>query len=386
MTPEADVYQGSNLVAHMARTDGGIALWFIPDARLENGFLASALLPQPALIETHDLHPFFLNLLPEGVRLRLLLEASRSKDDSLALLLKLGWDTIGDVAVLPHGEAPTGHKVSAPESQLSEVSFWELFHKGIVETPDAAVPGVQEKISSSTIAFGVRAASVPSAILKLNPKKYPRLVQNEEFFLRMAKGCGLEASKAVLVQDREGESGLLVTRFDRLKGGMKLHQEDACQLLNLVPANKYTPSLRRVADAICQFCTAPVVEIARLMRLYAFCYVIGNSDLHAKNISLLWDGTVRLTPAYDLLSTLPYHLDPNMALQLGGRDDNFRTGDFVSFGERYGVPESATRGMIASLCARAEIWTDRLEEIGFDAKTTDSLKSEVTGRIGRIRR
>lgn len=63
--------------------------------------------------------------------------------------------------------------------------------------------------------------------------------------------------------------------------------------------------------------------------------MIGNGDLHAKNVSLLWTDVVSLNPAYDLLSTLPYpHLSPNMALLLEGKDVNFKVDDFVAFGER----------------------------------------------------
>ena len=252
MTPDADVYQGSTLVGHISRTPQGTALSFVPDAELANGFLATTLRRQAEPIETPFLHTFFLNLLPEGARLNLLLQAARSKEDSLDLLLKVGWDTIGDIAVIPHGEPEVKHTVSVTATQLHDADFWELFYQGI-DGSDASIPGVQEKISASTIAFGVRTASVPSAILKLNPKAYPRLVQNEAFFLAMAKSCGLEVNQAEVVYDRLGEPGLLVTRFDRIKRDKaihKLHQEDACQLLDEVPANKYEIQLKSIAEAV----------------------------------------------------------------------------------------------------------------------------------------
>lgn len=63
-------------------------------------------------------------------------------------------------------------------------------------------------------------------------------------------------------------------------------------------------------------CTAPIVARARLLRLVAFSYAIGNGDLHGKNVSVYGsDGQVELTPAYDALSTLPYG-DTHMALEL----------------------------------------------------------------------
>jgi serine/threonine-protein kinase HipA len=386
--PTADVYQGSNLVAHLDRRLDGVRLEFVPDAPLNNGFLATTL--PPRTLESRDLPPFFLNLLPEGARLQLLLDSAKAKDDTLGLLLKTGWDTIGDVAVLPHGESPGQHLAATTASKLHQVSFWDLFYRGATETFDNSVPGVQEKISASTIAFGLRAAGIPSAILKLNPPKFPRLVHNEEFFLRMARDCGLQANKAEIVHDRHGEPGLLVTRFDRVKRDrkvLKLHQEDGCQLLNSVPANKYDLPLCNIADSVARVSTSAIVEIERLLRLVAFSYLIGNGDLHAKNISVIWQDVVRLSPGYDLLSTLPYSsIEKRMALRMQGKDDNLRTGDFIDFGRLYGIPEAAVSSMVHSLCKRAEPWLHRLAEIGFEEKQTEALKQQIQQRINNLRR
>lgn len=383
---DANVYQGSKLVGHLERLSTGIRLSFVDGVPHRHGWLATTLPHETA--NFIDLPPFFLNLLPEGRRLQLLLESSRSRDDALELLIRVGWDTIGDVAVLPEGRSPGDQGARVKANNLGNVSFWDLFYAGNSEHPDSAVPGVQEKISASTVAFGVRAAGIPSAILKLNPPKYPRLVQNEEFFLRMAKACRLEVNRAEVVHDRDGEAGLLITRFDRTKrGSEKLHQEDGCQLLNSPPANKYHPPLRAIADRLANVCTSGVVEVERLLRLTAFSYLIGNCDLHAKNISVLWDDVVRLSPGYDLLSTLPYtFLDRRMALKLQGKDDNLRKGDFVDFGKTYGISEKATLQMLETLCDHAEPWIGRVGEIGFDFETTEALQREITKRISHLRK
>lgn len=257
---DAAVYQGSQLVGHLERLSTGIRLSFVDGVSLRHGWLATTL-PH----ETNDspeLPAFFLNLLPEGARLQLLLQSSMSRDDSLELLMRVGWDTIGDVAVLPKGRSPEDQAAMVKYTDLGNVSFWNLFHAGVSEHTDSAVPGAQEKISASTIAFGVKMAYVPSAILKLNPPKYPRLVYNEEFFLRMARACRLEVNRAEVVCDRDGEPGLLINRFDRKNNGSeKLHQEDGCQLLNSPPANKYHPPLRAIADRVADVCTSGLVEV-----------------------------------------------------------------------------------------------------------------------------
>lgn len=382
MNPDADIYRGDDLVGHLTRVSKGIRL----DVFLEKGFIATSLLNKE--LETPDLPPFFMNLLPEGARLKLLLESARNRDDSLELLLRVGEDAIGDIAIVPHGSVPPNPAPLVPFTGFEEVSFWELFRRGSGASPDGTVPGVQEKISASTIAFGVKLASKPNAILKLNPPAFPNLVQNEAFFLRMATDCGLEVNAFNVVRDRTGEVGLLVDRFDRVRDGKvlkKLHVEDGCQLLGLTPADKYRVSFRQIVDVVAKTSSAPKVSVSRLLRLYAFSYLIGNSDLHAKNVSLLWKDVIKLSPAYDLISTLPYpNIERRMALKLDAKDDRFRVEDFVRFGSRYELTDKALRNSVLEVAEGIAPWLDRLHEIGFDAKVTESLSAELTRRANHF--
>jgi serine/threonine-protein kinase HipA len=212
-------------------------------------------------------------------------------------------------------------------------------------------------------------------------------VHNEEFFMKVARSCGLDVAPTHLVEDRNGEPGLLVQRFDRVKQGgkvHKLHVEDACQLVDAVPARKYDLSVREIAEALERVCSAPKVEVLRLIERYVFSYLIGNGDLHAKNISVLWNGIVRLSPAYDLLSTLPYGLDRWMALKIDGKNDRFRAADFVRFAATFGVPERAVLHSISRIRAKAAPWMDRLEEIGFSSRVTATLRRAITERGARL--
>jgi serine/threonine-protein kinase HipA len=81
--------------------------------------------------------------------------------------------------------------------------------------------------------------------------------------------------------------------------------------------------------------------------------LIANGDMHAKNVSVrTLDGRTMLTPAYDLLSTLPYG-DGKLALQLEGRDERLSRRHFTSFGERVGLRTAAVTQMLDRLCERA---------------------------------
>ena len=120
---------------------------------------------------------------------------------------------------------------------------------------------------------------------------------------------------------------------------------------------------------------SPIIEIRKLIELYLFSYLIGNGDLHAKNISLLQEeegGRICFSPCYDLLSTLPYG-DRTAALRIGAKDDNFTATDFIEFGEQFGIPEKAIRALISRLLERAHPWMSKVDEIGLAAKKTADL-------------
>jgi serine/threonine-protein kinase HipA len=56
------------------------------------------------------------------------------------------------------------------------------------------------------------------------------------------------------------------------------------------------------------------------VRRLVFSVMIGNADMHPKNLSLLYPDrrTPVLSPAYDLVSTLPYIPGDSLALSFGG--------------------------------------------------------------------
>ncbi len=191
-----------------------------------------------------------------------------------------------------------------------------------------------------------------------------------------------------LIHDRDGVSGLLVERFDRIydretRRWRGVHQEDACQLLNRYPADKYRLSTREVLGAL-EVCAAPAAERVRALELVAFSYLIGNGDLHGKNLSVgTRGGGLQLTPAYDLLSTRPYQ-DLHLALKVEGRADHVKRKHLIALSERVGVPGPALEARLDRMCARAAAWVPRLKEVGFDARQTKVLTELVTRRLADL--
>ena len=164
----------------------------------------------------------------------------------------------------------------------------------------------------------------------------------------------------------------------------KLHQEDACQLLDRYPADKYRISLADVLGAL-EVCSAPVTDRLKLLRLQAYSYLIANGDLHGKNVSVRVLGArIALTPAYDLLSTLHYG-DRALALALEGRDDKLKARHFVAFGERVGVRAKATERVLEALCRGVAAALPRLSEIGLAAGRQAHLERVIMQRCAALR-
>ena len=124
----------------------------------------------------------------------------------------------------------------------------------------------------------------------------------------------------------------------------RVHQEDFCQALGLHPTRKYQSDGGPGAAAITALIRSAVSDgqrkpkitrndrtisaadqdIATFRDALIFNWLIGGSDAHAKNYSLLLGrgGLVRLAPLYDIATVLVYPgVDPlkvRMAMSIGG--------------------------------------------------------------------
>ena len=393
----AEVRCGNALAGVLERTADGCVFLYDGGYLAGSGPAVATTLPkrrEPFLTRGASLPPFFANLLPEGVRMEALLRGVKSaKDDLLSALVVVGGDTVGDIAVVRPGEAVREEAPVVDLDALGSVSFADLFEGSLRYGPAghyerSAMPGVQPKLSARHLTMRLRSRRREAHILKLSSTDYPRIVENERFFMNAAKRARILAATCSVVTDRSGATALLVRRFDRVPapdGVRKIHQEDACQLLNRFPGDKYAVSLHDVAEALSNVCDAPLLAVAELMRLYAFSYVIGNGDLHGKNVSVhAPEGALRMTPAYDLVSTFPYR-DRRMALKLDGRDAKLGRRAFADFGARFALRAPVVAAILDEVCDAAGSVVPELDTIGFDAKTTRALAREIEARRAGLR-
>ena len=101
---------------------------------------------------------------------------------------------------------------------------------------------------------------------------------------------------------------------------------------------------------------APAVDILAFLDALIFNLSIGNGDAHAKNYSLLLegDGSPRMAPLYDLLSTRVYgrRFGRKMAMKYGGeyRFDRIRRRHLERLAGELGISPSTVLVRINDLC------------------------------------
>lgn len=167
--------------------------------------------------------------------------------------------------------------------------------------------------------FGVPSGSIPTThIVKPGIAEFEHHEVNEYLCLAAARTAGLAAPRASLL-DVGRHAALVVERYDRLRlDGVvaRLHQEDLCQALGRFPSDKYQADggpgpvdIVTLLRAVITGTRARTDAVDAFLDGLAWNWIIGGTDAHAKNWSLLLEGgDVRLAPLYDLASGLPYGL------------------------------------------------------------------------------
>lgn len=386
----ADVYKAGNSAATLSRRADGIKFAYRAEYLDSGGPAVATTLPltdQPVRTHAGAVPPFFAGLLPEGRRLSNLRRAVKtSADDELSLLLAVGRDAIGDVQVVPAEHEPTpAEPLVRVVNDWSEIRFADVLADAGVVDP-VALPGVQDKVSARMISVPVGRAG-ERYLLKVDPPEYPHVVENEAFFLALAGEARVESAVANVVRDAEGRPGLLVRRFDRRPqpsgATVAVACEDACQILNRWPADKYNLTAEEVVSGLADRCSARIVAVRRLYQQICYAWLTGNGDVHAKNLSILAtpQGEWRVAPAYDLPSTVPYG-DTSLALSITGRNRGVSRSHLLAFGAAVGLPDRVAVKVLDDLIARLADLEDRLRDgaLPFSQKVTTDLVAELRYR------
>jgi len=336
MTDHLNVYLDGVLAGRLTQASGG-ALSFSYDAAYVTRRVPTPLsLSMPLSGSRHNnrvVAAWLEGLLPDnlGVREEWGRRFEVSPRNPFALLRHVGRDAAGAVQVLPGDVDPpdaaqrTGNVRRLSQGEVNDLLVGLTVRDAGWEVGAGAgrwsLAGAQNKVALHRLDdgdWGVPEDSTPTThILKPTraQTRFADLHVNEFVCLRAAGHLGLRTAHVELV-DFGGAKTLVSTRYDRGRGPdgvwLRLHQEDLLQAMNCPPSKKYQsdggPSVKNVA-ALFATLALPDRELVRssFFDALAFNVLVGGTDAHAKNYSLLLRGSrVALAPLYDVASYAPY--------------------------------------------------------------------------------
>lgn len=314
---------------------------------------------------------FFEGLLPEGFTRRTVAQWMQvDEGDYLSILHGLGRECLGALCITEDGET-----AEASYERINERQVQDLAAEGVTKSAELvtkshlSLTGASGKVGlyfdPPTNAWYLPHGTAPSThIVKQSHVRLKAIVTNERLSLMTAARCGLDIPQSFIINTGAGEEHevLFATqRYDRnlasasasvsgLPRPYRLHQEDFAQAMGIPAAQKYEQGnrgyMRGMFELLRKHSSDPVTDQLKLWDTIVFDYLIGNTDAHIKNFSLLYGKDlrrIRLAPAYDIVSTVIYDQSTrNMAFSIGGASalddisrDSFRAAaQEVGLGER----------------------------------------------------
>lgn len=289
---------------------------------------------------------FFEGLLPEGFTRRAVAQWLRvNESDYLAILKGLGAECLGAIQIIDdeYNEASQYEQLTLSEVQAL-ANEGATKSAAIMTETHLSLAGASGKVglylNEANNEWYIPKGLAPSThIVKQSHIRLKNIVANEQLTLMTAKKLGINVADSFIVNLGAGEDEnvlLASKRYDRsfersikeidgLKCPLRLHQEDFAQALGISSANKYEHSgddyLVKVFDLLRKYSSNPLEDRIELWRRIVFNYLVGNTDGHIKNFSLLYSSdlkSIRLAPAYDLFSTTVYKQGTrNMSIAFG---------------------------------------------------------------------
>ena len=232
-------------------------------------------------------------------------------------------------------------------------------------------------------------------ILKPQSPKYIAMPELESTTMQMAEAAGIATVPNGLIRMNDGELAYITRRIDRAANGAKYSLLDMCQLTNRLTEHKYRGAYTQLADVIRRYSSAPLLDVQRFWEIVIFSWIVGNSDMHCKNFSLIEHSVegYSLSPAYDLLAVhltgIDDHDELAMPLVGYGVDDSSIIGgygkqSFIDAMEQSGID----RTIATNIVTRFRKYHDKWEQIIDSSFLADELKEQfkqlVAERLSRL--
>ena len=352
-TQELSVYI-AGVFAGLISEDKHGSISFAYDAAYRGVPLSMAMPVGLARYDDAVVRPYLMGLLPddEAVRASIGVAYGVSGGNPFRLLRVIGLDCPGAVQVCNPKDVKLSENPAADLRQLSES---EIAHKLRAVRSDAAsawvvrangvnaghwsLGGCQAKFALRKTSQGwceCAGAAATTHIFKPGVAGYENQALVEFLSMKIAQELGLPVAH-VDYRLFEDEPAIIVERYDRIgdgSGGVRrIHQEDFCQALSAPPASKYAeqggPAVPEIVSLLRKTGKNLRQNVYRFVLYLFFNYLLGATDAHAKNHSLLFvaEDDIRLAPLYDVASIAPYEsLRPRQrrplraALSIGGEN------------------------------------------------------------------
>ena len=257
------------------------------------------------------------------------------------------------------------------------------------------VPGVQKKLSLHLVSDSrkprLTLVNYPTGyILKPQVAEFEALPESEQLIMTMADMAGISTVPHALIK---GNAGLayITKRVDRNLTSDKvemLAMEDFCQLDLRLTEDKYRGSYERCAKIIKQYSSRVGIDMAEFYIRLVFCFIVGNSDMHLKNFSLIetaeGSGEYVLSPAYDLLpvnANMPADKE-EFALAMNGKKMNIRKGDFLKYADTCGISRQTAEKLIENLVRLTPKWLKMCGKSLLPDDLKERLTKIITERTG----
>lgn len=276
--------------------------------------------------------------------------------------------------------------IDISEEQL-EMLARDTVNKGLT------VPGVQKKLSihlSRENDARLTIVNYPTGyILKPQTEEYASLPEFEDLAMRLAEIAGIQTVPHALIKMNR-KFAYITKRIDRSikEDAVSMYaMEDFCQLSNRLTQDKYKGSYEGCGRIIGKYSSQLGLDMSELFMRVVFSFIIGNSDMHLKNFSLIEavpaGRKYHLSQAYDMLPVniiLPQD-EEQMALTVNGKKRNIRKKDFILFAHSCGIPDNAAEKMMKKLCLLKEKYMEKCEQSYLSDELKEKTKELIAERI-----
>ena len=256
-----------------------------------------------------------------------------------------------------------------PEIEITDSVLEELAKEST--NKGYTIPGVQKKLSlhlSKEVYPRLTVVNYPTGyILKPQVKEFRAFPEAEHIVMSMADKVKIRTVPHALVKSKDSYA-YITKRIDRVfskDSNVKLiAMEDFCQLDLRLTQDKYKSSYERCGNIIKKYSSRSGLDMSELFYRLVFSFIVGNSDMHLKNFSLIesesGSGEYHLSPAYDLLPVnviMPEDKE-EFALPINGKKRNIHRKDFLIFAADCGIAKLAAEKMIEQLISMVPVFID----------------------------